>query len=499
MIPILVYMDQKKKYHSQLTRRSFIKKTGLTTSLFSLYPLSFSSFFSNSTDDKRIIVIGAGLAGLSCAYELDQAGFNVILIEARSRPGGRVNTYREPFSDNLYSEMGAEYVDSSDTYIHEYCKKFDLKVLPAKQYDGVYLKGQPSTIEGLRSGRDVLPFKGALEGKLFGQEVQYIQKWIDLVKLKGISSPEVQALDKISVEDILKEGGAPKDIIDLYTYANATEATAVASKMSALYMVLSNTRTSNFSENTVEGRIFGGNDQLPKTFAKKLGTKIMYNRPLQRLDYDSNGITATVKENQRLVQIPAKKCVLAIPASILKNIDINPGFSIEKINCINNQQYGHAMKIAMQYRQRFWDDKNSIGQRVFTDTPLRRVYHFSIDQPGPRGILLSFTSGEDAIKLGRLDNNKRLNIAQNTCRNIWPEAPKFWEKGVVKYWNEDPWVKASYSFAGIGQKGFREILAKPEGPIFFAGEHTAIQRASMNGAIESGMRVTEELKRAETS
>lgn len=492
-------MDQKKKYHSQLTRRSFIKKTGLTTSLFSLYPLSFSSFFSNSTDDKRIIVIGAGLAGLSCAYELDQAGFNVILIEARSRPGGRVNTYREPFSDNLYSEMGAEYVDSSDTYIHEYCKKFDLKVLPAKQYDGVYLKGQPSTIEGLRSGRDLLPFKGALEGKLFGQEVQYIQKWIDLVKLKGISSPEVQALDKISVEDILKEGGAPKDIIDLYTYANATEATAVASKMSALYMVLSNTRTSNFSENTVEGRIFGGNDQLPKTFAKKLGTKIMYNRPLQRLDYDSNGITATVKENQRLVQIPAKKCVLAIPASILKNIDINPGFSIEKINCINNQQYGHAMKIAMQYRQRFWDDKNSIGQRVFTDTPLRRVYHFSIDQPGPRGILLSFTSGEDAIKLGRLDNNKRLNIAQNTCRNIWPEAPKFWEKGVVKYWNEDPWVKASYSFAGIGQKGFREILAKPEGPIFFAGEHTAIQRASMNGAIESGMRVTEELKRAETS
>ena len=459
---------------------------------------TISSIFSASSDDKRIIVVGAGLAGLSCAYELDQAGFNVILIEARSRPGGRVSTYREPFSDNLYSEMGAEYVDSSDMYVHEYCKKFDLKVLPAKQYDGVYVKGQTSTIEGLRSGRDLLPFKGALEGKLFGQEVQYIQKWIDLVKQKGISSPEVQALDKISVEDILKKGGAPKDIIDLYTYANATEATAVPSKMSALYMVLSNTRTSNFSENTVEGRIFGGNDQLPKTLAKKLGTKIMYNKPLQRLDYDSNGITATVKENKRLVQIPAKKCVLAIPASILKNIDINPGFSIEKINCINNQQYGHAMKIAMQYRQRFWDDKNSIGQRVFTDTPLRRVYHFSIDQPGPRGILLSFTSGEDAIKLGRLDNNKRLNIAQNTCRNIWPEAPKFWEKGVVKYWNEDPWVKASYSFAGVGQKGFREILAKPEGPIFFAGEHTAIQRASMNGAIESGLRVTKELKRAET-
>ena len=481
---------------SQLTRRSFLKKTSMATSLVSISPLTTSSIFSASSDDKRIIVVGAGLAGLSCAYELDQAGFNVILIEARSRPGGRVRTYRDPFADNLYAEMGAEYVDSTDTYVKEYCKKFDLKVLPARQYDGVYVRGQKLTMKGLRSGADVLPFKGTLKGKLFGQEVQYIQKWIDLVKKKGVTSPEVQALDKMSVEEILKHGGAPKDIIDLYTYTNATEETTVPSKMSALNMVLANTKISSFNENTVEGRIFGGNDQLPRIFAKKLGSKIKYNRSLQRLDFDSKGVTATVKENEKLTSITAIKCVLAIPASILKNININPGFSTEKTNCIKTQQYGHAMKIAMQYRRRFWDDKNSIGQRVFTDTSLRRIYHFSIDQPGPRGILLSFTAGEDAIKLGRLDENKRMKIAQNTCKNIWSESPQYWEKGITKYWNEDPWVKASYSVDGIGQKDFREILAKPEGPVFFAGEHTAIQRASMNGAIESGLRVIEELKRA---
>ena len=481
---------------NQLTRRSFLKTTSVATSLASISPLTISSIFSASSDDKRIIVVGAGLAGLSCAYELDQAGFNVILIEARSRPGGRVRTYRDPFADNLYAEMGAEYVDSTDMYVKEYCKKFDLKVLPAKQYDGVYLRGQRLTMEGLRYGKDLLPFKGTLKGKLFGQEVQYIQKWIDLVNQKGVSYPEVQALDKISVEEMLKKGGAPKDIIDLYTYTNATESTTVPSKMSALYMVLANTRTSAFNENTEEGRIFGGNNQLPKIFAKKLGTKIKYNRSLQSLVFDSKGVIATIEENGKKTTIKGIKCVLAIPASILRNVNINPGFSIEKINCIQNQQYGHAMKIAMQYRRRFWDDKNSIGQRVFTDTSLRRIYHFSIDQPGPRGILLSFTSGEDAIKLGRLDENKRVKIAQNTCKNIWPESPQYWEKGITKYWNEDPWVKASYSLAGIGQKGFREILAKREGPVFFAGEHTAVQRASMNGAIESGLRVMEELKRA---
>ena len=480
----------------KLTRRSFLKKTAATTSLVAFSPLTISSIINGSSDDKRIIVVGAGLAGLSCAYELNQAGFNVILIEARSRPGGRVRTYRDPFADNLYAEMGAEYVDSTDNLVKQYCNKFGLKVLPAKQYDGVYIRGRRLSMKGIQSGIDSLPFEGIQKGKLFGQEVQYIQKWIDLVKQKGANSPEVLALDNMSVEEVLKKGGAPKDIIDLYTYTNATEATSVPSKMSALYMVLANSRTSAFSENTVEGRIFGGNDQLPKEFAKKLGTRIKYNRSLRSLVFSSNKITANVIEDGKRTSIKGIKCVLAIPASILRTIKIDPGFTAEKTNCIQKQQYGHVMKVAMQYRRRFWDDNNSIGQRVFTDTRLRRIYHFSINQPGPRGILLTFTSGEDAKKLGRLNEDRRMKVAQNTCKDIWPEAPQYWENGITKYWNEDPFVKASYSLSGVGQKGYREILAKPEGPVFFAGEHTAIHRASMNGAIESGLRVTEELKRA---
>ena len=476
---------------NKITRRSFIKRSGIVTSLFSL---SSPSIFPSSTDDNRIIVIGAGLAGLSSAYELDKAGHNVILVEARSRPGGRVSTYRDQFSDNLYSEMGAEYVDSTDKHVQDYCRKFNLKILPAKQYDGVNVRDNKLSMDRIVSGDVTLPYTGTENGMLFGQEVKYIQKWIDLVNKKGINSSEVQALDKISVEDILKEGGAPQDIIELYSYANATESTTTPSKISALAMILSNIKTTGFSENTVEGRIFGGNDQLPKILAEKLGKKINYNTPLYQLNYDSDGVTATVKDKGKLTNISAKKCVIALPASVLKNIDVYPGFSKEKIKCINEQAYGHAMKIAMQYKKRFWDNTNSIGQRVFTDTPLRRIYHFSIDQPGPRGILLSFTSGEDAIKLGKLSDDKRNEIAKNTCSKIWDEAPQYWERGVAKYWNEDPWTKASYSFSGVGQKDFREVLARPEGPVYFAGEHTAIQRASMNGAIESGFRVTDEIK-----
>ena len=164
----------------KLTRRSFLKKSGATASLLTVFPYSTLSATLNKSDDNRILVIGAGLAGLSCAYELDRAGYNVVILEAKSHPGGRVRTYRDAFADNLYAEMGAEYVDSSDEYVQQYCKQFDLSILPAKQYDGIYVRNKHIYMKDLRSGKVKLPFDGTLKGKLFGQEVKYIQQWIDL-------------------------------------------------------------------------------------------------------------------------------------------------------------------------------------------------------------------------------------------------------------------------------------------------------------------------------
>ena len=120
------------------SRRNFLRTSALLSAGLFL-PKSVAIAKSGLSDDQRIIVIGAGLAGLSCAYELQQSGYNVLLLEARSRPGGRVRTYRDPFADGLYAEMGAEYVDSSDKYVRRYAKDFDLPILPAKQYDGIYV------------------------------------------------------------------------------------------------------------------------------------------------------------------------------------------------------------------------------------------------------------------------------------------------------------------------------------------------------------------------
>jgi monoamine oxidase len=447
---------------------------------------------AQSPEKTRVLVVGAGLAGLAAAYELDRAGFGVTVLEARSRPGGRVRTYRDPFADGLYAEMGAEYVDATDTYDHRYCKEFGLKVLTAKLYDGVFVRGRKIAMKAIKDKSATLPYEGVVKGRLFGQEAQYIKRLTAMIRDRESPPAEILKLDNLSVVELLLEEGAPRDIVALYTYLNATESTARPHEMSAYGLVMSGVHEGGFNEDVDEGRILGGNDQLPKAFARALADKILYDRPVRKIVHDASGAEVWFEEGGTLQSMRAPKLVLALPFKVLRDVELSPLFSPEKTKVIDSLCYGQVMKVAMQFKTRFWDEGGSIGQRVFTDTRLRRIYHMSIDQPGPRGILMSFTSAADAEKLGLLSREARLKTALEEVTRIWPEAPKFWESAAIKYWNEDPWVHGSYSFLGVGQKDFRAIARRVEGAVHFAGEHTAT--ASMNGAISSGVRVADEIQ-----
>ena len=445
---------------------------------------------------RPVVVLGAGLAGLASAYELKKAGYGVTVIEARTRPGGRVLTYRDPFADGLYAEMGAEYVDATDEYDHRFCKELGLKVMTAKLYDAIFVRGQRFKMAAFKQGKEKLPYAGTEGGRLFGQEAAYLKRVLALIKDPETLPPEILKLDNLSVVELLAQEGAPEDIAALFTYTQACESTARPHEMSALHLVRSHRRS--FSEDTDEGRILGGNDQLPKGLARALAGQILYNRPVRKIAHDGEGATVTFEEGGALRTLRAPRLVVAIPFKVLRDIEVTPSFSPAKTKAIATLAYGHVMKLAMQYQQRFWDEPQSLGQRIFTDTMLRRVYHFSIDQPGPRGILMSFTSGADAEALGRMSDAERLRTALQEATKVWPEAPRHFEGGAVKYWNEDPWIRGSYSFEGVGQaRDYLQIAAAAEGRVHFAGEHTSVHRASMNGALESGVRAAAEVQKAE--
>lgn len=483
--------------NERISRRNFLGLVGGTLSIPIATKIASARIeYPPRPDSKEVLIICAGLAGLAAAYELNRTGYDVTVLEARSTPGGRVLTYRDPFADGLYAELGAEYIDTSDEFNHRYCKKFGLKVLQAKRYDSIFVRGKAFHMDSFKKNKERLPFEGTQPGVLFGQEAQYTKRLLQGIKNPNDLPAEILQLDQMSIADLLKREGAPKDVIELYTYLNATEETARPEEMSALSMLRSHLKQTAFSELQNEGRILGGNDQLPRAFAKTLSDRILYRRPVRKIQHDPNGVEVWFDEEGTLRSMRAPRLITTIPFTVLRELEITPEFSPEKMQCIRKLAYGHGMKIAMQFKRRFWDEQGSLGQRVFTDTKLRRIYHMSIDQPGPRGILMSFTSAEDASKLGGMSEAERLDTALMEVSKIWNEAPSYWEGGVSKYWNEDPWSKGSYSFTGVGQeRDFLELARKPEGRVHFAGEQTSIYRASMNGAIESGVRVCAEIQK----
>src|SRR5436189_2515229 len=126
---------------SRIDRRQFLKRSALTAAGLTLS--RSHAFAFTGVAPKKVIIIGAGMAGLSAGYELTQLGHDVTILEARNRPGGRVQTLREPFSDGLYAEAGAARIpDNHDLTLH-YVKHFGLALVPffPKKLSMVYLIG----------------------------------------------------------------------------------------------------------------------------------------------------------------------------------------------------------------------------------------------------------------------------------------------------------------------------------------------------------------------
>ena len=107
---------------NSINRRNFLKLGIAATAV--------TGFGFKSNQAKRVIVLGAGLSGLSAAMELANSGFDVTILEARSRPGGRVYTMREPFSDGLYAETGAARIQDTHEWTLKYVKQFNLTLDP---------------------------------------------------------------------------------------------------------------------------------------------------------------------------------------------------------------------------------------------------------------------------------------------------------------------------------------------------------------------------------
>jgi monoamine oxidase len=454
---------------------------------------------------RRAIIIGAGLSGLATGYELMKRGWETVILEASHRPGGRVMTARDCFSDGLYAEAGAEGINVKHSFVLRYTGEFGLPLKPVRILGTrgqtlsiltapwsirLLYRGTVYTIPRLMMNPFRIPYRLKLRERLafpLGLTDLYTRPFER--RFEDISNPlqkDFLYLDGMSFRDFLVEQGASEDAIALIEEHHLFTS---VKQLSALYMVWEQARR---DFDGMFYRIEGGNDRLPGAFAGLLGNRIRFNAPVSRIEDTSTGVAVTFESEGRLQEVSGSCaiCTMSLPA--LKNIGFDPPLSAAKQRALEEISYTSLFKTQIQFKSRFWETNGWSGTG-YGDELMQYLLHVTSDQPSDQGILTSFATGAQARQLASMGDGA-IGCIRDKIAVLDGSATAAFASGNAKDWDSDPWIGGTHPQFDIGQMAaFWPELGKPEGRVHFAGEHTSYWTGWMNGALQSADRVLGEV------
>ncbi len=492
-----------------LSRRKFLKDTALTAAVLSTSsPLDLlaasQKTFERIGPPKKVVVMGAGLAGLSAAFELTQAGHDVTILEAQMRPGGRVLTLRQPFSDGLYAEAGAARVPDSHDLTLKYAKLFNLTLDPYQRNASelarvVYHHKRRFTVQPDEDFNLLahFPLDLTLEERELGFDglwQKYLRPAIE--EMGDRNSPDwppqsAKKYDHMTVEELMREQGASPGVVAAINFA--LDRHHEDRRPSALWAL------AGWYDDTGPEQMYkirGGTDLLPKAFAARLAEKIRYGSPVVRIEHDTCRVRLVFSQAGVHQTIAGDYLICAIPYSVLRDVEISPPFTPEKQRVVAELTFTPAARVFLQFKRRFWLEEGFSG---FAETDvLHSIWNPTFDQPGPRGILLSFLWDSLARDLTAMTEDERINYTLKHMEKIFPGIRQNFEGSVTKSWGDDPWARGCGVYLKPGQvTSLLPYIARHEGRVHFAGTHTYPQEAGwMQGAFVSGIRAAREINEA---
>ncbi|HEX8703404.1 MAG TPA: NAD(P)/FAD-dependent oxidoreductase [Myxococcaceae bacterium] len=442
--------------------------------------------FERRGPPQQVIVLGAGLAGMCAAYELQSQGHKVSVLEAQLRPGGRVRTLREPFAPGLYVEAGAENIPGAHELTQHYARAFGLRLVPNTvpgTRNFYHVRGQRI----LPDDKTVWPFELTPEERQLGLQGlfrQYIEVATQQSQEAGLGPQTLRALSALDAHTLgawLRSRGASPGAAELLALGFGMELGSAASFL--LHRLNSMGGAMNF-------RIEGGNDRLPEEFARRV--EIRYGAPVVGVTQDDQHVKVAIGSAGGTDTLTADRVVCALPCPVIGKIFQDARLSKAKQKAIREQHYSRTAKVFLQTRTRFWL-KDRLSGYVTTDLPIERLTPDPGADAGVRGALTAYPIGPYTSALEKMREEERVAAALGQAKQIFPELSTAFEGGVAYCWGLDSWQRGSFALHTPGQLGFIETLAAAEGRIHFAGEHTSLWTGWMQGALESGRRVVREI------
>jgi monoamine oxidase len=481
------------------TRTRFVKEAGIAA--LGVTALGRLAAPARGAAAPKIVVVGAGLAGLSAAYILKQAGYAAELHEASSRIGGRCWTLRGAFADGQIAEHGGELIDQSHSHIRQLSQGLGLKLdnlLQAEQ-NGTeslgHFDGSPYTYEEMTD--DI---------KAAWQKIHADVSAASYPTTFEISTERGRELDSMSIVDWIEEtfeGGIDSRIGKLLDIAYNIEYGAECTEQSSLNLLYLLAYSGQgqfrvFGPSNEKYHVVGGNDQITDRLAARLAGQITTGSELVAVRQNSSGtFTLTFAQQSGTKTVTADKVVLALPFSILRSsVDISKaGFEPLKLIAIREQGMGTNSKLHLQFSSRFWRSQGSNGE-TFSDRGYQNTWEVTRAQAGKSGILVDYTGGRIGASFGSGTPESRAKQFLAQVEPVLPGATKAWNgKAVIDFWPGYQWTKGSYSYWKVGQyQRFAGMEGRRQGNCLFAGEHTSIDfQGYLNGAVETGQRAAGEI------
>jgi monoamine oxidase len=446
----------------------------------------------------RVIVVGAGLAGLAAAWELVQGGLAVIVLEARDAPGGRVRTVRAPFADGLYAEAGAVLVPDTHSRVRRLAEQLHLTLVAAAPLPAgelYYVRGRRVVVGA--GAAESWPLDLTVEERrlgLPGMWQRYVASALDDIgdpAAPGWPPPTLAPYDAMTMAEFLRVRGASRDAAALLALGYLDLGGDGAESYSALSML----RDLALRRGTRRSwAIAGGNDQLPVAMAARLGARVCYGTPVIRIEPGAHAAAVVTRpdgesESQRWV---ADHVICTAPPPVLARVDVAPAFSPARRAAIAAIAATSVTRVLFQTRTRFWHAQHLPGSAV-SDLPIKWVWDATAAQPGVRGILDVHLGGSDARRLAALPHSRLERVVAHLER-VYPGAGAQVEAAVALDWDAEPWARGAYAWFRPGQlTSLMRSLAAPEGCVHLAGEHLSSASGWMEGALESGLRAARDV------
>ncbi len=476
------------------SRRAFLQQTA--ASLAGLAATSCTPTRLPGRAGPSVAIVGAGLAGLVCAYRLQRAGVNVRVFEAQTRTGGRILSLRNHFAAGQIAELGGELIDSGHERLRSLVAELGF-ALDDYTLDAPELARSVWHFGGrARTEREVVaaftPLSAAIERDraLLGDGA-----------VDRRSPPPVAALDRLSLAEWLDQNGATGWIRALLEVAYTTEMGLAPDRQSALNLLTFIGSEPDpfriFGESDERFHLREGNDSIPRELARRLAGRVELGTVLESVrQFGAGDFRLTVRRDATVREVRASHVVLAMPLTMLRRIELAVPLPEPTRRAIAALAYGTNAKLMIGFSRRCWRDAGSDGSS-FADLAYQSSWDSSRLQPGAAGMLTNFTGGARGIELGQGTAAAQAARCVQDLEEVYPGVTAA-RAGMTEarfHWPSHPWTLGSYVCPGPGDwTAYGGVFDGAFGRLRFAGEHcSATAQGFMEGACESGERTAAEL------